>query len=128
MSRQYGGIDRVQVDFQPAAVGTSEAKGLIPVKKGDVVLNVHIRRLTLAAGSTTSTISVGDGGDVDRFVAVTDTESGSVDDVVGGVTAAFPYEYTADDNIDADYIIGATPGATNPKVRVVAYIIRQSGN
>ncbi|NIR13679.1 MAG: hypothetical protein GWN86_06915 [Desulfobacterales bacterium] len=88
-----------------------------------MVLYAYAIKTILAAGSTTSTISVGDGGDVDRLVAVTDTETGSVGDIVAGVTAAFPYQYTADDTIDADYIIGATPGATNPKWRIAVAVM-----
>lgn len=106
------------VDFQPAAVGTAETKAVLSVPKGATILSAHAEKLVLAAATTTSTISVGDGGSVARFVAATDTETGSAGDVVQPTTANLPYVYPADDTIDVDYIIGATPGATNPKWRI----------
>jgi hypothetical protein len=103
------------VTFQPAAVGTAETTGILTVKKGDRIISVDARKTRLAAGSTTSTISIGDGGDVDRFIAVTDTETGSVEDYINPVSGVLPYTYNANDTIDANYIIGGTPGATNPQ-------------
>jgi hypothetical protein len=113
--REEISIHQRLVTFAPAAVGTAETTPIMSIKKGDMVIAVDIRKKILAAAGSTSTISIGDGGDVDRFVAVIDTETGSADDWVIGVTAVFPYTYNADDTIDADYIIGGTPDTTNPQ-------------
>ena len=110
------------MEFEPATIGTNETKALISVKKGEVCHFVKAQKLRLAGASTTSTMSLGDGGDVDRYIAVTDTETGAVDDIVQPVVAYFPYCYTADDTIDLDYIAGATPGSTKPKWRVTIAI------
>lgn len=110
-------------EFQPAAVGTAETTALFSVRKGDVLLYAYMVRSILAAATTTSTISLGLTGSVAKYVAATDTESGAVGDIVAGVTANYPEVFTADDTIDADYIIGATPGTTNPKVRFTIVIL-----
>lgn len=122
----YARIRLASAYYQPAAVGSTETKALLQVKKGERVLWVHLERLVLAAGSTTSTIEIGDGTDTDGFVAAIDTEAGAAGDMVAGAGALLANSggklYTVDDTIDAVYTIGATPGATNPSVRVVAAI------
>jgi hypothetical protein len=110
-------------EFQPAAVGSNETKELFAVKAGMRVLAVAIMPLTAAAGSTTSTITVGDGGSVNGFVIATtnyDPEASTVGTLVDGTgtyLGAFGKLYTVDDTIDVVYTSG-TAGATNPKVGV----------
>lgn len=128
----YQNIRRHDIIFQPAAVGSAETKDIINCKKGDRVLAVHIEKQILAAGSTTSTISVGILGTLAGFLAATDTETGAVGDLVDGggaslLTNAGGYLFTADGTVKVDYVIGATPGATNPRVRVIVLIAHASG-
>lgn len=119
-------VTREVLDFTPAAVGTAETKTLFTVHKGDVVLSIHAVKLVLADAATTSTISMGDGNGLTRFIPATDTETGAVDDYVQPTASNQPFIYPSNDTIDADYIIGATPGATAPTWRFVMRIIRVS--
>lgn len=119
-------ISLIDVDFSPAAIGTVETRALCNVTKGDVVVSVHARKVILAEASTGTTLSVGDGNDLQRFIAATDTETGAADDVVQPIAtspATFPYVYPADDTIDIDYA-GDTAGTTNPRWRIIIHIIR----
>lgn len=127
----YQNIRRHDIIFQPAAVGSAETRDIINCKKGDRVISVHMEKQILAAGSTTSTISAGVLGTLAGFVAATDTETGAVGDLVDGGGALLAnsggYLFTADGTVKADYVIGATPGATNPRVRIIVLIAHASG-
>jgi hypothetical protein len=103
--------------YSPAAVGTSENKALISVLAGARVTSVSAR-VKVAATGTTSTISVGDGTAVAGFLAATDADTtlaGTLVDGAGTMLAnAGGKLYTVADTVDADYVIGATPGAVAP--------------
>lgn len=126
-------VSLVDVEFSPAAVGTVETTALCTVTKGDVVLSVHARKTLLAelidtnsAALVNGTLSVGDGDDLQRFIPLTQTKTGTADDVVQPIVTSpptFPYVYPADDTIDIDYA-GDTPGTVNPRWRVIIHIIR----
>lgn len=107
--------------YSPNAVGVAETPSILSVKKGWRVLSAQAVPLIAAAAGTTSTISLGDAAGVASLMAVIDTETMTpgtpIDSVAAAMANAGGKLYTADDTIKADYIIGATPGATNPKVR-----------
>lgn len=117
-------IEIKTVEFQPAAVGTAETTPLLSVRKGDVLLYAYMVSSILAGAATTSTISLGLTGSLAKYVGATDTETGAVGDIVAGVTANYPEVFTADGAIRADYVIGATPGTINPKVRFTIAIMQ----
>jgi hypothetical protein len=118
------------VIFQPAAVGTTETTQLFAVKKGERVIHASFEWLISAAGSTDSTMELGDGSDTDGFVAATDTEQ-TAGDLTNGAGAYFATSggklYNVDDTVDIKYTNNGTPGATNPKVRVRITIAREMG-
>lgn len=125
----YQNIRKHEVIYQPAAVGSAETVTIKSLKKGDRLLAVHMIKQVLAAGSTTSTISAGITGTLAGFIAATDTETGAAGDLVNGTGALLipgGYLATADIDLKADYIIGATPGATNPRVKFV-FLIMEAG-
>lgn len=126
----FQNIRRIEGIYEPAAVGSTETVALFQVKRGDRVLALHVERQILAAASTTSTIEIGDGTDVDGFVAAIDTESGAVGGLVEGAGAFMANSggklYTADDTVDAVYTIGATPGAVKPRIKYTA-LVAQAG-
>lgn len=115
--------------FSPTAAGVAQTTALFTVHKGERVVWASARKDTLAAGSTTSTLSLGDGADVDGYIAVTDTETGSVGTLVPGEGAYLATSggklYLADDTIDIDYIPGATPGVVAPKWSIRVGLIRE---
>lgn len=110
-------------DFSPAAIGTAETKALLSVSKGETVLSVHAERIRVAAAGTTTTLSVGDGGSLVRFIPVTDTE-GTVGAIVQPTASNLPYIYPADDTIDIDYALGGGGAGTDiPQWQVTIVII-----
>lgn len=121
--RVYG-INVFSGEYAPAAVGTAEVIPTLSLREGDIVLYAYLQKLVLAAASTTTTVSLGDGGSVARFVAATDTETGAIGDIVTGVVANFPFQYTVDDRVDIDYAAITTPGTVNPRWRVFIVYMR----
>lgn len=118
----YSKIWRRSKEFQPAAVGSTETKALFAVKEGWRVLSCSARVLQNSAATTDSTMTVGDGSDVDGFlVATTDLDLETSTGIVNGAGAYLATSggklYAADDTVDVVYTAGTTPGATNPKVR-----------
>ena len=109
--------------FQPAAVGTDETTPLFPIKAGQTVLQVQVIPMIAAAGSTNSTMEIGDGTDPDGYIVATtdyDPEASVVGTLINGsgaYLAVFGKFYAADDTIDVVYTKN-TAGATNPKIRV----------
>ncbi len=121
----YQNYRKYEIIYQPGAVGVAETKDIISLKRGDRVKSVMIEKQVPAAGATTSTISVGILGNLTGFLGATDTEgtAGDLVDAAGGLLAnSGGYLFTADGTIKADYVIGATPGATNPRVRIVVIV------
>lgn len=102
---------------------------------GDRVIACDVQKTTLAAGSTNSKFTVGDGAEgsvVDSgFVigADVDTEAGSAADFVDGTGEYLVNSggklYTVTGNIFAHYVTGTTPGATAPNVLVRLWVAKK---
>jgi hypothetical protein len=127
MSQQQ--IRVITKDYQPAAVGTAETVQVFSVKKGRRVVWASAMPLTAAAGTTNTTIELGDAGDTDGFITAIDTETmvpGTPVDQPGAYLANSGGKlYTTDTAINAKYVNGGTPGATNPKVRFTIAVVRE---
>lgn len=127
----FQNIRRYEGTFQPAAVNADETKAILNVKKGDRVIAVQCQKLILAASSTNSSFDIGDGDDPNGYVASLDPEAGSVGDLVDGAGALFGSNlgklYTADDTVDIVYTDNTTPGATNPKIRWIIFVLHAGG-
>lgn len=125
----YTNIRTIRKRFVPAAVGTGETTALFSVAAGERVLWCSVRKEVLAATTTDSTITIGDGDDADGYVAAIDTEAGAVGDLIDGGGAYLAESggklYTAEDTVDAVYAEGTTPGATAPQVNVLVAIARE---
>jgi hypothetical protein len=104
--------------YAPAAVGTAEVVPIFSVQPGHRVVSTAARKKVLAGAGTTSTVSLGDGTALAGFIAAIDTETGAVNDLIDGQGTMLANSggrlYLVADTIDAQYIIGATPGAVNP--------------
>ena len=114
--------------FEPAAVGSSETTALFTVKAGQRVLWATVKPIRAAAGSTNSTIEIGDDGDTDRFVKATtdyDPEASAVGTLISGTGAGLAnsggYLYTADNTVDVVYTASGASGAL-PKLKVTLMI------
>lgn len=121
----YQNIRKQVIIWQPAAVGSGGTISLLQVKKGDILLRAISEKQILSAG-TTSIVDVGDTGDPDGIIAALDLDAGAVGDLASGAGAyvtASGKLFTANGTIDAVYTPGATPGATNPRVKFTFYIM-----
>lgn len=127
-------IHQRSVDWSPAVVGTDETTAVFSVKAGTRVIAASAEPLTNAAGSTTSTASLGDGTSVSGFIT-SGSGSGNLDlelstagvKVQGTgalLLASLGKLYTVDDTVDVTYTAN-TAGATNPKVRFCIYTLRE---
>jgi hypothetical protein len=85
---------------------------LVKVRKGWVVFDVIVKY----AGTASSTVTVGDADDADRFVTSTSTASDGMTRMNNA--AGLGYEYTVDDTIDLT-IGGAGVTAKNYTVQVI---------
>ena len=98
-----------------AATDTIEA---IEVPAGTIVLSAGYEIIT--AGTGTGTLSLGDGGDVDRFVtAIVQTAAGQK----AALATNVPHLYTAADTID----LKSATAVCNSKVRVWAIMADCNG-
>ena len=118
--------------FTPVDRTVTETKALFSVQRGHRVLWASVEKNTLAAASTTSTMTLGDGADVDGYVAAElDLETGAVGDLVAGdgayLDASGGKLYTVADTVDVVYTAG-TPGAVTPRVTFAIGLIREWGN
>ena len=110
-------IDFTDDDFGSlAATDTIEA---IEVPAGTIVLSAGYEILTVGTGS--GTLSLGDGGDVDRYVtAVAQTAAGQK----AALATNVPHLYTAADTID----LKSATAVVNSKVLVWAIMADCNGN
>ena len=110
-------IDLTDDDFSAlAATDTIEA---IEVPAGTIVLSAGYEILTVGTGS--GTLSLGDGGDVDRYVtAVAQTAAGQK----AALATNVPHLYTAADTID----LKSATAVVNSKVLVWAIMADCNGN
>lgn len=120
----------IRREFTPVDRAVNETKLLYPVPKGMRVLWASAINLIPCAGATTPTLTLGDGTDVDGYITTAnlDLEAAS-GTLVGGSGALLATSggklYTGADTIDADYIAGATPGATTPRVAFVFAVVQE---
>jgi hypothetical protein len=108
--------------YSPAAVGAGETVQLFEVPRGYRVKSASGAKLILAAAGTNSTMTLGDGADVDGYVTTADLdlETGAVGDLFDGTGAYFNSAggklYTTKDTVDVVYTPNGTPGAVLPRV------------
>jgi hypothetical protein len=121
MARSY--LRQRTKTFEPAAVGSDETKALFSMRIGDRVRSMTLVPIRAAAGSTSSTITIGDDtGATEYFNSAYDPEAAAVDgtpiDADGtGIAAGGGKLYTAADTIDIIYTANGATGAL-PKCRV----------
>ena len=109
-------IDLTDSDF--SALAATDVIEAIEVPAGTIVLSAGYEILT--AGTGTGTLSLGDGGDVDRYVtAVVQTGAGQKTPL----TANVPHMYTSADTID----LTSATAVCNSKVRVWAIMADCNG-
>jgi hypothetical protein len=117
--------------FSPAAVGSNETTPLFPVNKGERVVWASHNPFVNAAAATASTMTLGDGSDVDGFISTTDLdlETSVVGTPIGGTGAYLANSggklYGADDTVDVVYTASGTPGAVVPRVLFVIIVARE---
>lgn len=83
--------------YEAAAVAQNDVIEMIDVKKGWTVLDVVLDFDNLGANSE---VTVGDGGDTDRFITAQATTSAGKVSLNSAADVGRGYEYTADDTID----------------------------
>ena len=102
-------LDHRSVVYSAPALVTGDVLKMVPVFAGEQVLSVELKSADLDTnGSPTLALNVGDGSDVDRYIAA------STIGRAGGLakhTAGCPQAYTADDTIDIQVGTGAATGA-----------------
>ena len=110
-------IDLTDSDF--SALAATDVIEAIEVPAGTIVLSAGYEILTVGTGS--GTLSLGDGGDVDRYVAaVAQTAAGQKTALATNV----PHLYTAADTID----LTSATAVCNSKVLVWAIMADCNGN
>lgn len=100
------GVTCVHADLTVTAAATNDVFQMVKIPKGAVIYDVTLRASNIDTG-TALLITVGDGGDTDRFIT-----SSSVGQA-GGIArlnneAGLGYTYTEDDTIDVLVATGAT--------------------
>lgn len=101
-SRIAGQPVTVYSDFTfPAAPVINDVVQMIKVPKGATMVSVALGSDDLDTnGSPLITLDVGDGGDVDRFIAASTIAQAGTIPVEGILKTGFGFAYTADDTID----------------------------
>ena len=98
---------RSYLNYAPASYTASAAKAIMSVASGDLVGSAFCRVTVVFNGSNSDAImTLGDGGDVDRFLDtgdITDTTLGLYGPGTGAGFAEAGYLYTATDTIDVDF-------------------------
>jgi len=102
-----------------AALAANSVIRMVPVKKGAKILDVKIKFTAFGAGRT---VNVGDGADVDRFLAAGSVAAAGV--LPCSAATGFFYEYTVDDTIDVVVLVDTMPIGAEIEV-VVTYVMVQ---
>ena len=120
-SRIAGQPVTVFSDFTfPAAPVINDVVQMIKVPKGAVVVDVALGADDLDTnGSPTITLDVGDGGDVDRFIAASTIAQSGAAPVQSILKTGFGFAYSADDTIDVMVKAAPATGAVGT-VRLMA--------
>ena len=118
------GVTAVHADLTVTAAATNDVYRMVKVSKGDVIYDVIVGCGNIDTG-TALLITVGDGGDTDRYVT-----SSSVGQA-GGIArmnnyAGQGFTYTEDDTIDILVATGATGVETgSPTISVTVFYGRE---
>lgn len=127
MARQY--VETFRKLYSPAAVGSGETVHLFNVKKGDRILWGDALARVSAAAATTSTIALqASGGAAGGLLAALTCvqTAGAIINLNGSDLAkSGGYLVTADGTVDAVYVTGVTPGATDPVWEITVEIQRR---
>lgn len=126
----YANIRTITREFQPTAVGSNETTAVFSVQAGERIVWASCLPITAAAAATTSTITLGDGSDVDGYITTTDydPEAAALGVPIPGTGAYLANSggklYTVDDTIDAVYTANGATGA-RPKVRFLIALMKE---
>lgn len=118
------GVTAVHADLVVTAAATNDVFRMVKVSKGDVIYDVILGAGDVDSG-TALVMTVGDGGDTDRFITA------STIGQAGGVArmnnyAGQGFTYSADDTIDILVSTGATGiAAGSPTVSVTVLLGRE---
>ena len=112
------------VDFSEFTISTNDVMQVIELPANSLVLYAGLDVLTADSAGNSGTLSLGDGADVDRYVAASTATAGiettrarAGDSSLGTTSIGYAY-YAAADTID---LVNAT-GSINAKVRVFAVV------
>lgn len=112
------------VDFSEFTIATNDVIQVIELPANSLVLYAGLDVLTADSAGNSGTLSLGDGADVDRYVAASTATAGiettrarAGDSSLGTTSIGYAY-YAAADTID---LVNAT-GSINAKVRVFAVV------
>ena len=112
------------VDFSEFTITTNDVIQVIELPANSLVLYAGLDVLTADSAGNSGTLSLGDGADVDRYVAASTATAGiettrarAGDSSLGTTSIGYAY-YAAADTID---LVNAT-GSINAKVRVFAVV------
>jgi len=118
------------VDFSEFTIATNDVIQVIELPANSLVLYAGMDVLTADSAGNSGTFSLGDGADVDRWVAASTATAGmevtrarAGDSSLGTTSVGYAY-YAAADTID---LVNAT-GTMNPKVRVFAVVADCDGH
>lgn len=116
----YGEFD-IATDNAGGALELNDVLQIVKVPRGFQVMDVVLSTTDLdTGGSPTIELSVGDGGDTDRYISGTGS---TIAEAGGGYArlsniAGHGYIYTADDTIDVLVATGPATGATTGTIKV----------
>lgn len=109
----------VTLTYNTLADDTGVSEGIIQLPEGAIVVGGYVNVKTAFNSTTSDVLDLGDGGDADRYTAT------QINLKTAGVTALdiTGYEYTTQDDIDAQWTAGSTGTATAGEAEVVVQYI-----
>ena len=121
MSRQPYILEEI-IDFAEVAgdvtIGTSDTVQVLKVPSNSFVSSCGYQILTAETVNTSTQVALGDGGDIDRWVAAT-TISTAAFSAPAATTSALGFTYTSSDTID---LVISVDDPTNAVLRVWAVV------
>lgn len=121
-----GGIETITVSRSYSVtsnLASSDVIQMVKIPKGATIIDL-IASASASVGATASA-TVGDGGDVDRFITASQLGQGAAQLVAMNAPTGHGYTYTDDDTIDIRYSSIAT-AATGAVLRVTVVYTMQS--
>lgn len=127
---------RSRSNWTPASYSADETAQIIPVAAGDLIGPHYGLMRTAFDGTGGRTMSLGDGGDVDRFMTTTigdlSQAAGTYLIGVGGSGSTYAaigrHLYTAADTIDIVFVAATGGSPTAGAVDIWLYIAKVRGN